>query len=188
MDPDSDYAHESEIRCLDITGDSYYLFSADKKGYLKQWVIEDLMLKCDYGMVSTSQIYSIVCTPNGQSVFVSNETGYVAQFSVGSMCIDKPYVRLHQGEIISMACSADSNYLFTSDSKGNLFIWRFDAHPESIEPAISLSSCHVGPVTDFAFLNSSSLLATSGHTTSIANICIWDTLLSQSSANIKCEG
>jgi WD40 repeat protein len=49
-----------------------------------------------------------------------------------------------------------------SDTLGNLFVWKFEASAASLNPCITLSECHVGSITDFVFLNSSSLIATAG--------------------------
>ncbi|GBM34380.1 DmX-like protein 2 [Araneus ventricosus] len=41
------------------------------------------------------------------------------------------------------------------------------------------TQCHSKQANDFAFLSSSSLIATAGHSTDNRNVCLWDTLLPQ---------
>ncbi|KAJ3323371.1 regulator of (H+)-ATPase in vacuolar membrane [Boothiomyces sp. JEL0866] len=72
-----------------------------------------------------------------------------------------------------------------SDSRGDLFIWKFDAEPSAVKPCISLKQCHQGAINDFAFLNSSSVVATAGTSTNGMNVSIWDTLLPPAKARVK---
>jgi WD40 repeat protein len=53
-----------------------------------------------------------------------------------------------------------------ADSRGDIHIWKFDASPNALKPCIILRQCHQGAINDFAFLNSSSVLATAGMSTS----------------------
>ncbi|KAI8586289.1 RAVE protein 1 C terminal-domain-containing protein [Geranomyces variabilis] len=71
-----------------------------------------------------------------------------------------------------------------SDSKGDVYIWRFDASADACKPAIALA-CHSSFTNDLTFLNSSSLLATAGVSTNNQNVCIWDTLLPPARARVK---
>ncbi|KAJ3174760.1 regulator of (H+)-ATPase in vacuolar membrane [Geranomyces variabilis] len=71
-----------------------------------------------------------------------------------------------------------------SDSKGDVYIWRFDASADACKPAIALA-CHSSFTNDLAFLNSSSLLATAGVSTNNQNVCMWDTLLPPARARVK---
>jgi hypothetical protein len=64
-----------------------------------------------------------------------------------------------------------------SDSRGSIFLWKFDTDPSSMKPASIIESCHKGPVNEFCFLNSSSIIATAGMSSTTMNIGIWDTLL-----------
>ncbi|KAJ3261140.1 regulator of (H+)-ATPase in vacuolar membrane [Boothiomyces macroporosus] len=72
-----------------------------------------------------------------------------------------------------------------SDSRGDLYIWKFDAEPSAVKPCISLKQCHQGAINDFAFLNSSSVVATAGTSTNGMNVSIWDTLLPHTKARVK---
>lgn len=49
-----------------------------------------------------------------------------------------------------------------ADTRGDLHIWKFDAYPEAMRPGITLRDCHQGPITEFTFLESSSVIATAG--------------------------
>ncbi|KAJ3161107.1 regulator of (H+)-ATPase in vacuolar membrane [Geranomyces michiganensis] len=71
-----------------------------------------------------------------------------------------------------------------SDSKGDVYIWRFDASADACRPVIALA-CHSSFTNDLTFLNSSSLLATAGVSTNNQNVCIWDTLLPPARARVK---
>ncbi|KAJ3274403.1 regulator of (H+)-ATPase in vacuolar membrane [Terramyces sp. JEL0728] len=72
-----------------------------------------------------------------------------------------------------------------SDSRGDLFIWKFDADPAAVKPCLTLRQCHQGAINDFAFLNSSSVVATAGTSTNGMNVSIWDTLLPPGKARVK---
>lgn len=45
--------------------------------------------------------------------------------------------------------------------------------------------CHSKSAHDFAFIASSSLIATAGHSTESRNVCLWDTLQPQRTALIQ---
>jgi hypothetical protein len=49
-----------------------------------------------------------------------------------------------------------------SDTKGDLHLWKFDTALSSKNPCSTIRQCHSGMITDFAFLNSSTVLATAG--------------------------
>lgn len=52
-----------------------------------------------------------------------------------------------------------------ADTKGDLFMWRFDTAQSALRPALILRQCHLGPVNDFVFMNSTTTLATAGIST-----------------------
>ncbi|KAI8800095.1 hypothetical protein BJ742DRAFT_93700 [Cladochytrium replicatum] len=85
-----------------------------------------------------------------------------------------------------MRCRFDPfGYRFAAgDIKGDLNIWRFDASASSLNPAITLNVQPGGVCNDLAFLNSGSVLATTG-TGSAMNLSIWDTLLPASKCRVK---
>ncbi|KAI8818763.1 RAVE protein 1 C terminal-domain-containing protein [Fimicolochytrium jonesii] len=70
-----------------------------------------------------------------------------------------------------------------SDSKGDVYLWRFDASADASTPAMVLG-CHSLFTNDFTFLNSSTLLASAGVSTNNQNVCLWDTLLPASKARV----
>jgi WD40 repeat protein len=72
----------------------------------------------------------------------------------------------------------------SSDSKGDLFFWRIDVIPTLTDPCITLKGCHQS-ISDFHFLNSSSIIATSGHSASHGNVSIWDTLMPLDKARVQ---
>ncbi|KAF9585501.1 regulator of (H+)-ATPase in vacuolar membrane [Lunasporangiospora selenospora] len=68
-----------------------------------------------------------------------------------------------------------------TDVKGDLHLWRFDSHTEGSKPFQSLH-CHDKIARDFAFLGSSSVLATTGTSGDDRNLAIWDALLPKDKA------
>ncbi|KAG0089757.1 regulator of (H+)-ATPase in vacuolar membrane, partial [Podila epicladia] len=63
-----------------------------------------------------------------------------------------------------------------TDVKGDLHLWRFDSNTIGSKPFLSLT-CHDKIARDFAFLGSSSVLATTGSSGDGKNLAIWDALL-----------
>ncbi|KAF9213257.1 regulator of (H+)-ATPase in vacuolar membrane [Podila verticillata] len=63
-----------------------------------------------------------------------------------------------------------------TDAKGDLHLWRFDSNTVGSKPFLSLT-CHDKIARDFAFLGSSSVLATTGSSGDGKNLAIWDALL-----------
>ncbi|KAG0049588.1 regulator of (H+)-ATPase in vacuolar membrane [Gryganskiella cystojenkinii] len=63
-----------------------------------------------------------------------------------------------------------------TDTKGDVHLWRFDSNSVGSKPFLSLS-CHDKIARDFAFLGSSSVIATIGTAGDGKNVAIWDTLL-----------
>jgi WD40 repeat protein len=74
-----------------------------------------------------------------------------------------------------------------ADSRGDLHIWKFDASVSSMKPCLTLSQCHHGAINDFSFLNSSSIIATAGMSSSSMNVSIWDTLMPPEKARVQCS-
>jgi hypothetical protein len=71
-----------------------------------------------------------------------------------------------------------------ADSRGNLFIWKFDASLPSLKQCISLGQFHTS-IADFTFLDSSSVLATVGASAHHMNVAIWDTLMPPSKSRVQ---
>ncbi|ORY37104.1 WD40 repeat-like protein [Rhizoclosmatium globosum] len=71
-----------------------------------------------------------------------------------------------------------------SDAKGELRLWKFDATQQSLNPT-QILQCNSAITNDFAFINSSSLIATAGVSSNGSNICLFDTLLPYHKARVK---
>ncbi|KAF9550360.1 regulator of (H+)-ATPase in vacuolar membrane [Mortierella hygrophila] len=63
-----------------------------------------------------------------------------------------------------------------TDAKGDMHLWRFDSNVVGSKPFLTLHS-HDKGARDFAFLGSSSVIATTGTSGDGQNLAIWDTLL-----------
>ncbi|KAF9106062.1 hypothetical protein BGX29_010629 [Mortierella sp. GBA35] len=63
-----------------------------------------------------------------------------------------------------------------TDIKGDMHLWRFDSNVVGSKPFLTLHS-HDKIARDFAFLGSSSVIATTGTSGDGRNLAIWDTLL-----------
>ncbi|XP_023230378.1 dmX-like protein 2 [Centruroides sculpturatus] len=74
--------------------------------------------------------------------------------------------------------NAQGNKFGVTDGDGNLSLWQANM---SCKPFFS-ARCHGKQASDFIFVNSSSLIATVGHSSDNKNVCIWDTLLPQGKA------
>ncbi|KAI1317690.1 regulator of (H+)-ATPase in vacuolar membrane [Mortierella claussenii] len=68
-----------------------------------------------------------------------------------------------------------------TDVKGDLHLWRFDSNTVGSKPFLSIQ-CHDKMARDFAFLGSSSVVATTGTSSDGRNLAIWDTLLPKGKA------
>ncbi|KAF9336485.1 regulator of (H+)-ATPase in vacuolar membrane [Podila minutissima] len=71
-----------------------------------------------------------------------------------------------------------------TDVKGDLHLWRFDSNTIGSKPFLSLT-CHDKIARDFAFLGSSSVLATTGSSGDGKNLAIWDALLPKHKAQTQ---
>ncbi|KFM72487.1 DmX-like protein 2, partial [Stegodyphus mimosarum] len=65
-----------------------------------------------------------------------------------------------------------------TDGDGIISLWQVGLGSSVNKPFFS-TQCHTKQANDFAFLSSSSLIATAGHSTDNRNVCLWDTLLPQ---------
>ncbi|KAF9908205.1 regulator of (H+)-ATPase in vacuolar membrane [Linnemannia zychae] len=63
-----------------------------------------------------------------------------------------------------------------TDAKGDMHLWRFDSNVVGSKPFLTLHA-HDKIARDFAFLGSSSVIATTGTSGDGRNLAIWDTLL-----------
>uniref|UniRef100_A0A8C5PLG4 Dmx like 2 n=1 Tax=Leptobrachium leishanense TaxID=445787 RepID=A0A8C5PLG4_9ANUR len=77
--------------------------------------------------------------------------------------------------------NSQGNKCGVADGEGFLSIWQVNQTTSSPKPYLSWQ-CHTKTTSDFAFITSSSLVATSGHSTDNRNVCLWDTLISSSNS------
>ncbi|KAF9963358.1 regulator of (H+)-ATPase in vacuolar membrane [Modicella reniformis] len=71
-----------------------------------------------------------------------------------------------------------------TDVKGDMHLWRFDSNTLGSKPFLTLNS-HDKIARDFAFLGSSSVVATVGTSGDGRNLAIWDTLLPKEKAQTQ---
>ncbi|XP_071611297.1 dmX-like protein 2 isoform X3 [Heliangelus exortis] len=74
---------------------------------------------------------------------------------------------------------SQGNKCGVADGEGFLSIWQVNQATSNPKPYLNWQ-CHSKTTSDFAFLTSSSLLATSGQSNDNRNVCLWDTLVSPS--------
>ncbi|KAF9350624.1 regulator of (H+)-ATPase in vacuolar membrane, partial [Mortierella sp. NVP85] len=72
-----------------------------------------------------------------------------------------------------------------TDVKGDMHLWRFDSNTVGSKPFLTLN-CHDTIARDFAFLGSSSVVATTGTSGDGGNLAVWDTLLPKEKAQAQC--
>uniref|UniRef100_A0A8C5KRS5 Dmx-like 2 n=1 Tax=Jaculus jaculus TaxID=51337 RepID=A0A8C5KRS5_JACJA len=73
--------------------------------------------------------------------------------------------------------NSQGNKCGVADGEGFLSIWQVNQTTSSPKPYMSWQ-CHSKATSDFAFITSSSLVATSGQSNDNRNVCLWDTLIS----------
>jgi len=85
-----------------------------------------------------------------------------------------------------LKCSFDSygQKFGACTSNGDLYIWNFDNAQSSSEPCQIITNNH-SPINDFKFLSSSSLVALALSSSNKDNVCLFDTLLPQSTSRVK---
>uniref|UniRef100_A0A4W2HYN0 Dmx like 2 n=1 Tax=Bos indicus x Bos taurus TaxID=30522 RepID=A0A4W2HYN0_BOBOX len=72
--------------------------------------------------------------------------------------------------------NSQGNKCGVADGEGFLSIWQVNQTASNPKPYVSWQ-CHSKATSDFAFVTSSSLVATSGHSNDNRNVCLWDTLI-----------
>ncbi|XP_053573444.1 dmX-like protein 2 isoform X1 [Bombina bombina] len=77
--------------------------------------------------------------------------------------------------------NSQGNKCGVADGEGFLSIWQVNQTVSSPKPYLSWQ-CHTKTTSDFAFITSSSLVATSGQSSDNRNVCLWDTLVSPSNS------
>ncbi|XP_064151285.1 dmX-like protein 2 isoform X10 [Loxodonta africana] len=73
--------------------------------------------------------------------------------------------------------NSQGNKCGVADGEGFLSIWQVNQTASNPKPYMSWQ-CHSKAASDFAFITSSSIVATSGQSNDNRNVCLWDTLLS----------
>ncbi|KAB1277549.1 DmX-like protein 2 [Camelus dromedarius] len=73
--------------------------------------------------------------------------------------------------------NSQGNKCGVADGEGFLSIWQVNQTASNPKPYMSWQ-CHTKATSDFAFVTSSSLVATSGQSNDNRNVCLWDTLIS----------
>ncbi|XP_063782145.1 dmX-like protein 2 isoform X1 [Pseudophryne corroboree] len=73
--------------------------------------------------------------------------------------------------------NSQGNKCGVADGEGFLSIWQVNQTVSNPKPYLSWQ-CHTKTTSDFAFVTSSSLVATSGQSSDSRNVCLWDTLIS----------
>nr|KAF6391784.1 Dmx like 2 [Pipistrellus kuhlii] len=72
--------------------------------------------------------------------------------------------------------NSQGNKCGVADGEGFLSIWQVNQTAANPKPYMSWQ-CHSKATSDFAFITSSSLVATSGQSNDNRNVCLWDTLI-----------
>ncbi|MBN3287732.1 DMXL2 protein, partial [Polyodon spathula] len=73
--------------------------------------------------------------------------------------------------------NSQGNKCGVADGEGFLSLWQVNQTASNPKPYLSWQ-CHSKATSDFAFLTSSSLIATTGQSNDNRNVCLWDTLVS----------
>ncbi|XP_026565703.1 dmX-like protein 2 [Pseudonaja textilis] len=81
--------------------------------------------------------------------------------------------------VTRMYFNPQGNKCGVADGEGFLSIWQVNQTSSNPKPYLSWQ-CHSKTTSDFAFVTSSSLVATSGQSNDNRNVCLWDTLVSSS--------
>ncbi|XP_072321095.1 dmX-like protein 2 isoform X4 [Eucyclogobius newberryi] len=79
--------------------------------------------------------------------------------------------------------NSQGNKCGVADGEGFLSLWQVNQTSSNPKPYLSWQ-CHTKTCGDFAFITSSSLIATAGQSSDSRNVCLWDTLISPSNTMI----
>uniref|UniRef100_A0A8B9GKE8 Dmx like 2 n=1 Tax=Amazona collaria TaxID=241587 RepID=A0A8B9GKE8_9PSIT len=79
--------------------------------------------------------------------------------------------------VTRMYFNSQGNKCGVADGEGFLSIWQVNQTTSNPKPYLSWQ-CHSKTTSDFAFMTSSSLVATSGQSNDNRNVCLWDSLAS----------
>uniref|UniRef100_A0A8D0L678 Dmx like 2 n=1 Tax=Sphenodon punctatus TaxID=8508 RepID=A0A8D0L678_SPHPU len=79
--------------------------------------------------------------------------------------------------VTRMYFNSQGNKCGVADGEGFLSVWQVNQATSNPKPYLSWQ-CHTKTTSDFAFITSSTLVATSGQSNDNRNVCLWDTLVS----------
>ncbi|XP_029901913.1 dmX-like protein 2 isoform X4 [Myripristis murdjan] len=79
--------------------------------------------------------------------------------------------------------NSQGNKCGVADGEGFLSLWQVNQTSSNPKPYLSWQ-CHSKTCGDFAFITSSSLIATAGQSNDSRNVCLWDTLISPSNTMV----
>ncbi|KAM6950268.1 dmX-like protein 2 isoform 1-T1 [Lycodopsis pacificus] len=79
--------------------------------------------------------------------------------------------------------NSQGNKCGVADGEGFLSLWQVNQTSSNPKPYLSWQ-CHTKTCGDFAFITSSSLIATAGQSNDNRNVCLWDTLVSPSNTMV----
>lgn len=79
--------------------------------------------------------------------------------------------------------NSQGNKCGVADGEGFLSLWQVNQTTSNPKPYLSWQ-CHTKTCGDFAFITSSSLIATAGQSNDSRNVCLWDTLISPSNTMV----
>ncbi|XP_078137447.1 dmX-like protein 2 isoform X9 [Sander vitreus] len=79
--------------------------------------------------------------------------------------------------------NSQGNKCGVADGEGFLSLWQVNQTASNPKPYLSWQ-CHTKTCGDFAFITSSSLIATAGQSSDNRNVCLWDTLISPSNTMV----
>ncbi|XP_037647222.1 dmX-like protein 2 isoform X8 [Sebastes umbrosus] len=79
--------------------------------------------------------------------------------------------------------NSQGNKCGVADGEGFLSLWQVNQTSSNPKPYLSWQ-CHTKTCGDFAFITSSSLIATAGQSNDNRNVCLWDTLISPSNTMV----
>ncbi|XP_010153929.1 PREDICTED: dmX-like protein 2 isoform X3 [Eurypyga helias] len=85
--------------------------------------------------------------------------------------------------VTRMYLDSQGNKCGVADGEGFLSIWQVNQTTSNPKPYLSWQ-CHSKTTSDFAFITSSSLVATAGQSNDNRNVCLWDTLVSSGNSLI----
>lgn len=116
-------AHDFALYVICIAKGKKYsdnLFTVGKKGYLKQWSIQNGEIIKSYGKIHERAVFSMVSSHDGAFIYAAGQYGFLKQFSVEKKTLVREFDRIHEHAIYAMVLAYDNRTLFTTDSKGTL--------------------------------------------------------------------